>query len=211
MSKKALLVVDMQNDFLPNGALGVEFSDEIIPLINQMVKLPFDVRIASKDFHPPGHCSFASTWGKKPGECILIGNVEQTLWPDHCVQGTWGAEISSQLDASHFDLSIHKGMDPKVDSYSVFYDQKKHRSTGLEDVLREGKVTDLYLAGLTTEYCVFYSCLDAIDLGFKTHVILDACRGVDLRPGDVETALRRMIEHGAELVTTEQVVKRIGG
>ncbi len=208
MTKNALIVVDIQNDFLPNGALGVQGGDEIIPLVNRLVQLPFDLCLASQDYHPPHHCSFASAWQKNPSERILINGQEQTLWADHCVQGTFGAAFSKDLDVSHFTHITHKGIDPSVDSYSTFFDNQKLRSTGLEEYLQKKGVTDLYFAGLTTEYCIFYSVQDAISLGYKVHVILDACRGIDLRPGDVEKAVRKMMELGAELVTVEQVIKR---
>lgn len=208
MVKSALIVVDIQNDFLPDGALGVPGGYDIIPLINSMVKLKFDVCVASQDFHPPQHCSFASRWSKKPGESILIDGIKQTLWPDHCVQGTFGCEFSSKLDTKHFEHIAHKGIDPNVDSYSIFFDNQKHRSTGIDDILRQKGITDLYFAGLTTEYCIKYSVVDAISLGYKAHIILDACRGVDLKPGDVETAIRKMVESGAELMSTEQVINR---
>lgn len=208
MGKSALIVVDIQNDFLPNGSMGIApAADKIIPLINSLVKLPFDVCVASGDFHPPHHCSFASTWEKKPGECILIDGVEQTLWPDHCVQGTFGVEFSSKLDTSHFEHIAHKGVDPKVDSYSIFFDSQKHRSTGLDDFFKSKGITDLYFAGICTEYCVFYSVIDAIQLGYKTHVVIDACYGIDLQPGNVQRAISKMVEKGSELVTTEQVQK----
>ncbi len=209
MTKNGLIIVDIQNDFLPDGALGVPGGYDIIPLINTLVPLAFDVRVASQDFHPPHHCSFASRWSKKPGESILVDGINQTLWPDHCVQGTFGCEFSSKLDTQYFEHVAHKGVDPDVDSYSVFFDNQRHRATGIDDILRKSGITDLYFAGLTTEYCVLYSVLDAVKLGYKAHVIVDACRGVDLKPGDVETAIRKIVEAGAELVTTEQVIKRV--
>lgn len=209
MATKGLIIVDVQNDFLPNGALAVQSADEILPLINLLVELPFDVCVASQDFHPKKHVSFASTWGKKANERIMVEEIEQTLWPDHCVQGTAGAEFTSQLNVSRFEHVVHKGIDPNVDSYSTFFDNQKHRTTGLEDYLRKKGVQELYFAGLTTEYCVFYSVMDALELGFTPYVIIDACRGIDLRPGDVERALRIMVERGAMLVTTDQVIKRM--
>jgi nicotinamidase/pyrazinamidase len=209
VTKTALVVVDVQNDFLPNGALGVQEGDTIIPLINELVKLKFDLILASQDFHPPHHCSFASTWKKKPKERILIDGITQMLWPDHCVQGTFGVEFSSKLDTSHFAHVAHKGVDPAVDSYSIFFDNQRRRATGLEEVLKKNAITDLYIAGLATEYCVFYSVIDAIQLGFKAHVVVDACRGINIAPGDTEKALRTMQLHGAELVTSDEVIKRV--
>lgn len=210
MRKRGLVVVDVQNDFLPGGALAVPHGDEIIPHINKLVKLPFDVCVATKDFHPPHHQSFASTWEKKPKECILVDGVMQTLWPDHCVQGTLGAEFSSKLDTSHFEYVALKGVDLQEDSYSTFFDlhHKKH-STGLDEFLRSKGATDLYFAGLATDYCVLYSVLDAIELGYKAYIIVDACRGIELQKGDVEAAFEKMQQQGAECITTEQVIKKL--
>ncbi len=209
MAKTALVVVDIQNDFSPGGSMGIApAAADIIPLINKLVTLPFDSCIASGDFHPPHHCSFASTWEKKPGESIILDGVEQMLWPDHCVQGTYGEQFSPLLDTSHFEHIAHKGVDPSVDSYSIFFDCQKHRSTGLDSILKEKGVTDLYFAGICTEYCVFYSVMHALELGYKAHVIVDACYGIDLHPGDVEKAVNTMKTAGAEIVSTQQVIKR---
>ncbi len=208
MPKNALVVVDVQNDFLPGGALGVREGDQIIPCINRLVCLPFDVCVASQDYHPEHHISFASRWGKKPGEHAVVNGVDQTLWPDHCVQGTKGVEFSPQLDTTHFELVAHKGVDPEVDSYSIFFDSKKHLATGLDSFLQKKGITDIYFAGLATEYCVFYSVVDSVHLGFQPHVIIDACRGIDLNPGDIEKAIRKMQDLGAKIVTTEEVIKK---
>lgn len=208
MDSSALIVVDVQNDFLPGGALGVATADAIIPIINRLLRLPFRLRVASLDWHPRGHCSFASTWLKKPHESIIIDGIEQKLWPDHCVQGTKGAEFSSELNVSLCDHIVHKGTELNIDSYSTFFDNEKLRSTGLEDYLRGDKVQDLYFAGLTTEYCVLYSVTDALQLGFHCHVIIDACRGIDVEKGDVEKAIALMKEKGAEVVTSDIVEKR---
>ncbi len=208
MPKNALVVVDVQNDFLPGGALGVASGDQILPHINRLVALSFDVCVASQDYHPAHHISFASRWGKKPGEQTCVNGVDQTLWPDHCVQGTKGADFSSNLDTSHFELVAHKGVNPEVDSYSIFFDSKKQLATGLDEFLQKKQITDVYFAGLATEYCVFYSVVDSIHLGFKPHVIIDACRGIDLNQGDVERAIQKMQDLGAEIVTTDEVVRR---
>jgi nicotinamidase/pyrazinamidase len=210
MKKCALIVVDIQNDFLPSGALGVAGADSVVPLINALVKLPFDIRVASQDWHPQKHCSFASTWNKKSGEHIRIGDIEQTLWSDHCVQGTYGADFAKTLDTSRFDLIIRKGQEHNVDSYSTFYDNKKARSTGLEAFLKESGIEDLYFAGLTTEYCIYYSVLDACDLGFNAFVIMDACRGIELQEGDVLKAITDMKARGAQCISAKEVIERIG-
>jgi nicotinamidase/pyrazinamidase len=208
MGSNALIVVDMQNDFLPNGALGVKDGDVIIPIINRLLRLPFDVRVASLDWHPKGHCSFASTWNKKPRERIIIEGIEQKLWPDHCVQGTKGAEFSSEINVSLCDHIVHKGTEVMIDSYSAFFDNQKRRSTGLDAFLKHADVQDLYIAGLTTEYCVLYSVMDALELGFSCHVIIDACRGIDVEKGDVAKAIDIMKERGVEIVTSDIVEKR---
>jgi nicotinamidase/pyrazinamidase len=203
--KKALIIVDVQNDFLPGGALAVPFGDEIIPNINRMVQLPFDQIVATQDWHPRRHVSFASTWGKKPGEHITHGSIDQILWPDHCVQGSRGAKFSRKLDTSHFHKIIHKGSDANIDSYSTFFDNLGLRSTGLEGYLREKECEELYFAGLATDYCVLYSVRDALTLGLQSFVVTDACRGIDSEPGDVERALEEMRERGAILLSTLDV------
>jgi nicotinamidase/pyrazinamidase len=208
MDSSALIVVDLQNDFLPKGAMGVESAGVIVPIINRLLRLPFKVRVASLDWHPKGHCSFASTWQKKPRESILLDGIEQTLWPDHCVQGTKGAEFSSLLNVSLCDHIVHKGTELNIDSYSTFFDNQQLRSTGLDSFLKREKVRDLYFAGLTTEYCVLYSVTDALQLGFQCHVIIDACRGIDVKKGDVEKAIALLEDMGAEIVTSDIVEKR---
>lgn len=201
--KRALIIVDVQNDFLPGGTFAVPQGDEVLPLVKQLVHMPFDIKVATQDWHPPGHCSFASTWSKRVGEHILVDKVDQILWPDHCVQDTVGAELSKELDLASFDKIVHKGTDSRVDSYSTFFDNQSGKSTGLENYLHQHKITDLYIAGLTTEYCVFYSSLDALDLGFRPHVIIDACRGINV--DDVEQACQKMKEKGVKFVTTHEI------
>lgn len=201
----ALLVVDLQNDFLPGGALGVKGGDQIVPLIDSLVKKPFDVIVASKDWHPKGHVSFASRHHVTPGHVVQLPDSEQILWPDHCVQKSQGAEFCPGWDVSKVEAVFYKGIDPEIDSYSAFFDNQHRRSTGLASYLREKGIETLYIAGLTTEYCVAYSVHDAIQLGFKTYVVLDACRGVELHPGDVENAERKMQELGALFVKTNDL------
>lgn len=203
--KRALIIVDVQNDFLPGGSLPVAQGDEVIAPINRLVTLPFDLIVATKDFHPERHMSFASTWGKTIGERILVDGIEQILWPDHCIQGTKGSEFSDKLDTSRFDMVVHKGKDPKVDSYSTFFDNEMLHSTGLEDALRKLGVEELYFAGLATDYCVLYSVVDACNLGFQTNVVIDACRGVEVLPGDCMRACQMMKDKGAHFITTTEV------
>ena len=138
---------------------------------------------------------------KKPGDHIQLGGLDQILWPQHCVQGTWGAEFAPGWDVTQIDKVIYKGTDPLIDSYSTFYDNGHRKSTGLENYLREKGVNEVFIAGLTTEYCVTYSVLDALQLGFRPYVIVDACRGVNLEPDDIENALGTMRRAGAVLLS----------
>lgn len=202
---KALILVDLQNDFMPGGALAVPQGDEIIPLINELVHYPFDLIIATKDWHPADHGSFASNHRKKVGEHIQLAGIDQILWPVHCLQGSLGAEFAPGWDTTTIDRVIYKGTNPLIDSYSTFFDNEHLQSTGLEDYLREKGAKDLFIAGLVTEYCVKYSVLDAIQLGFHPYVIVDACRGINLNPGDTEAALQVMRAAGAILLPFNEV------
>ncbi len=191
--------MDIQNDFLPGGALPVPDGDLIIPRINALQN-EYDLIIATKDWHPPHHVSFAKTHpGKVPGDVILVQGSEQRLWPVHCVQGTFGAEFSPLLNTEKISHVIHKGTHPEIDSYSTFFDNVHGRSTGLEEFLRERNVKEIAIAGLATDYCVKYSVLDALKLGFSVSVIFNACKGIDLNKGDVDAAIREMKLAGATL------------
>jgi nicotinamidase/pyrazinamidase len=197
---KALIIVDLQNDFLPGGALPVPHGDEVIPLANEL-QSRFDVVVATKDWHPPDHGSFAANHpGKKPGHRIILDGIEQILWPVHCVQNTRGAEFAPSFDTSRIAHVFHKGIDPLIDSYSTFFDNAHRRETGLADYLKQRSIKDIYLMGLALDYCVKYSALDAQHLGLKTHIILDGCRGIELMPGDVERALDEMKRAGATIL-----------
>lgn len=195
---KALIIVDLQNDFLPGGALAVKDGDKIIESINKLLKQSFDVKVASKDWHPKDHTSFAVVHGKKVGERIKLNNKSQVLWPIHCVQDSLGAEFSKKFDTGQIEKIFYKGTDKNADSYSVFFDHA-NKSTGLYEFLKEKNVDEVFLAGLTTEYCVKYSALDALKLGFKTHVIVDACKAVNLHPDDETDALTEMQTAGVIL------------
>ena len=197
---KALIIVDMQHDFMPTGALGVAQADTLVPLINQLMD-QFDHIIATMDWHPKGHISFASAHHKKVGETIRVGNLEQRLWPDHCIQNSAGAALVKGLKQSRIEHIFHKGVDLKVDSYSVFFDRSRRRSTGLGDHLHKMGIKELYFAGVATDYCVLYSVLDALEMGFKVFVIRDACRSID----DEEGALTQMKEKGAEIVLSSEI------
>lgn len=204
---KALILVDLQNDFFPGGALAVNQAFEILPVINQLLHAKFDLIVATKDWHPRDHGSFAPNYGKKPGERIVLAGLEQILWPIHCVQGTHGSEFVQGWDVSKVDKVVYKGTDKDVDSYSTFFDNGHRKSTGLYDYLRSKQITDLYLAGLATDYCVKYSMLDAAKLGFDNiYVIADACRGVNLQPEDSELALKQMQEVGARIIQSKDIL-----
>jgi nicotinamidase/pyrazinamidase len=193
---KALLIVDLQNDFLPGGALPVPRGDEVIPLANELQRR-FELVLATQDWHPPNHGSFAANHpGKKSGNRIMLDGIEQILWPAHCVQNTHGAEFAPGFDVNRVAHVFHKGIDPRIDSYSTFFDNAHRRHTGLADYLRKRSIKDIYLMGLALDYCVKYSALDARHLGLNTHVILDGCRGIDLEPGDINRALDEMKRAG---------------
>jgi len=203
---KALLIVDIQNDFLPGGALGVADGDKVIPLINKLSGHDFDIVIASKDWHPENHGSFAATHGKKPGEHVELKGLDQILWPVHCVQGSSGAELSDELSQSKIDKVFFKGTDQEIDSYSAFFDNGHLKSTGLGDFLKSKGITDVYIAGIATDYCVKFSVIDAAKLGFKTYVVIDACKPVNLQEGDEDRAVEEMKEVGAKILTTDDVL-----
>ena len=199
---KALIIVDVQNDFLPGGALGVPEGDQVIPVINQL-SADFDLVFTSQDWHPPNHCSFAASHpNKKIGDRILIGGLEQILWPVHCVQNTYGAELAAALHPKVITggVRISKGTHERVDSYSCFFDNQRERETGLQQLLRENSVDDLTIVGLATDYCVKATVLDACDLGFRVTVHQNACRAVNLSPDDGVKALASMKRAGAEVL-----------
>lgn len=203
-SKNALIVIDLQNDFMPFGALPTKDGQEVVEIANRLMP-KFDVVVASQDWHPADHGSFASQYaGKKPGDQIKLNGVDQTLWPDHCVQGTKGAEIVEGLHTSDIERYFQKGVDPSIDSYSTFFDNAHKRETGLHHYLKELFVKDVYVMGLATDYCVKFSVLDALKLGYNTYVIVDGCRGVNLSPDDSEKALAEMEWAGARLTTSDE-------
>lgn len=195
-----LILVDLQNDFMPGGALAVPRGDEVISVANQLAAR-FDFVVASQDWHPPKHESFASQHeGHQPGETIQLHGLTQVLWPDHCVQGTHGAEFYQGLDQSRVSEVFQKGTDPGIDSYSTFFDNARLRSTGLGERLRECNVDTVYLLGLATDYCVKFSALDAVSLGFRTKLVPEGCRGIDLVAGDVQRAWDELRSAGVDIV-----------
>lgn len=202
---KALIIVDVQNDFCPGGALAVPEGDRVVPVINRL-QARFDLVVATQDWHPPDHGSFAANHpGRQPGEFIELGGLEQVLWPVHCVQHTPGAAFHPDLDVARVAQVFQKGIDPNIDSYGAFFDNGHRRSTGLDDYLKERAVADVYIGGLATDYCVKYTALDAVRLGFATHVIEDACRGVNLEEGDVVRAVEEMRSHGVMIVHSKEI------
>lgn len=175
---KALLIIDIQNDFLPKGSLAVEKGDEIIPTVNR-IQNKFDLIIATQDWHPENHKSFASNHpNKNVFDVINLNGLEQVLWPNHCIQGTFGAEFSSELNTKNISAIIRKGMNSEIDSYSGFFDNGKQNNTGLLGLLNDKKVSDVYVCGLAADYCVYYTAKDAVENGFKTYYIEDATKAI---------------------------------
>lgn len=198
---KALILVDIQNDFLPGGALAVPQGDEVVPVANRLMP-EYELVIATQDWHPADHQSFASQHGGHAiGEVITVGGLDQVLWPDHCVQGTPGADFAAELNTDGVDHVNRKGTDRMIDSYSGFYDNGHHKTTGLGDYLKERGVAAVDVMGLATDYCVKFTALDAIKLGFEVRLITEGVRGVELAPGDCEKAIHLMEEAGVELET----------
>ncbi|MBK5566742.1 bifunctional nicotinamidase/pyrazinamidase [Ensifer sp. SSB1] len=198
MADKALVVVDVQNDFCPGGALAVAGGDDIVPMINGMIGR-FEHVVLTQDWHPAGHSSFASSHpGKSPFEMIAMPYGGQTLWPDHCVQGSAGADFHPALEWTRAELLIRKGFRPEIDSYSAFFENDRRTPTGLTGYLRDRGIKKVTLCGLATDFCVAFSALDAVAQGFSTSVILEACRGIDLN-GSLQAMITRMRDAGVEL------------
>ena len=196
-----LILVDLQNDFMPGGALPVPRGDEVIGLANRLAAR-FDYVVASQDWHPSSHRSFASQHpGHSAGDIIELNGLSQVLWPDHCVQCTAGAEFHPALNQSCVDAVFKKGTDRELDSYSAFYDNARRRSTGLGEHLKSLGIESACLMGLATDYCVRFSAVDAASLGLRTSVIREGCRGIDLAPGDIDRAWKQMEEAGVNVVS----------
>ena len=204
----SLLLVDIQNDFLPGGALAVPDGDAVIPVANRLMP-HFHTVIATQDFHPDDHRSFADMHeGQLIGDVIKLDGLEQILWPRHCVQGTDGADLSDKLESMHIDQVVTKGCDHEIDSYSGFYDNGKRKQTGLADLLRGKEIADVWILGLATDYCVMATALDAVAAGFRTHLIEDGVRAVDINAHDGKRAIDRMREAGVEVVSSDEVLRR---
>lgn len=205
------MIVDLQNDFMPGGALGVPDGDATVPVANALAPI-FPRVVATQDWHPRDHGSFASTHPDKvPGDIVELGGVSQVLWPDHCVQGTPGASFHSSLNVASICRVIRKGADPGIDSYSAFFDNDRRSSTGLDLYLHAHGVLELVIMGLATDYCVRASALDAIGLGFRVTVAADGCRAVDVTPGDGERALAEMHTSGVKIVSSAELLDTTHG
>jgi Amidases related to nicotinamidase len=202
----ALLIVDLQNDFCPGGALEVPEGDVIVPLVNDLAK-NFDHVIQTQDWHPEGHQSFASSHPEHaPNDVIEMDYGDQVLWPDHCVQGTAGAEFHPDLDTTHTQLVIRKGFRPEIDSYSAFYENDGETATGLAGYLRERDIDTLYLCGLATDFCVKWSAVDGREEGFDVYVIEDATRGID-QDGSLAQAWEDMNNAGVQVVSSDAAME----
>lgn len=197
---KALLLIDLQNDFCPGGALAVSEGDHTLAIANRLMD-HFKLVVATQDWHPIGHESFAVHHsGKKPGDLIDLHGLTQVLWPIHCVQNSFGADFARELNQSGIHDVFTKGTDPGIDSYSGFFDNGHRKATGMGDYLKQKGVDTVYIMGLATDYCVKFTALDALQLGFTTYLITDGCRGVDLQPEDSHHAIREMEQKGVNLV-----------
>lgn len=202
---KALIIIDVQNDFLKDGALAIKNSNSIIPLINRLIP-HFSHVVATQDWHPKNHVSFASTFNKQVGEIVDTPNGKQILWPPHCVQNSFGAKLSNDLDQNKIEHIVQKGVDPQIDSYSAFFDNVRLTTTSLYDYLVNHNIDELYFVGLATDYCVKYSVLDALLLNFKTFVIVDACRAINLKKDDEKLAIEEMQRAGANIILSKKIL-----
>lgn len=202
---KTLLLIDLQNDFCPGGALAVDEGNLLIPIANALMP-KFDLVIATQDWHPATHGSFAANhpW-RRPGQVIDLNGLPQVLWPIHCVQESFGAEFVQSLNTAGIHKVFVKGTDPEIDSYSGFFDNGHRKATGLGDYLKEMGVTEVWVMGIATDYCVKFTVLDALELGFKVNLIEDACRGVNLQAGDVTQAVSDMQSKGANVVHVQDI------
>jgi len=199
----ALIVIDVQNDFCPGGALAVPKGDEIVPLVNRLLE-QFQHVVLTQDWHPKGHSSFASTHKGDPFTAIKLGYGDQTLWPDHCVQGTKGAEFHRDLVARESELILRKGFRKEIDSYSAFYENDRATKTGLNGYLRDRGLKRLFMCGLATDFCVAWSALDGRREGFPIIVVEDACRAIDLN-GSLTAARGEMLKAGITLSNSSQI------
>ncbi len=197
---KVLLIIDVQNDFCPAGALAVNGGDEVVPVINSII-WKFNRVVATQDWHPADQISFASNHkGKQPFDEIELNGYRQTLWPDHCVQGSRGADFHPDLNTTLVDLIVRKGTSSDIDSYSAFLENDRHTKTGLDGYLSSIGASEVFVCGLATDFCVYYSAMDAHRFGFKTTVIIDACRGIDMPAGTVSRVVDEMRNAGIRII-----------
>ncbi len=206
---RTLLLVDLQNDFLPGGALPVQGGEAVIAVANKLQPF-FDLVLAAQDWHPSNHTCFAANQpGKSPGDVVEMHGLPQTLWPIHCVESTKGAQFSPFLNRDKIAKVFHKGTDAGVDSYSAFFDNAHLRDTGLGKYFKRNQISEIYLMGLATEYCIQWSALDAISLGLSCCVITDGCRPINVNPEDEAKAYQKMTDAGVHLAKSEQVIRAI--
>ncbi len=200
---KALLIIDIQNDFIPGGALAVPAGDQIVPIVNELQQ-KFDLVVATQDWHPQSHKSFASNHsGKKPFEVIDLNGMEQVLWPDHCMQGAVGAEFPASLETAKIEAIFRKGTNPEIDSYSGFFDNGHLKTTGLADYLRGKDVKEVFLVGLAGDYCVYYSAKDALVEGLGTCLVEDAVRALDKE--QFEKVKKDISSRGGRIVKSNEI------
>jgi nicotinamidase/pyrazinamidase len=196
--RSALIAVDLQNDFCEGGRLAVPGGERVVGVVNSLLP-KFENIVMSQDWHPRGHVSFASSWpGRAPYDSVEAEGIAQVLWPDHCVQGSAGAALHPALEADRYSILIRKGFRPRLDSYSCFFENDRRTPTGLEGWLRSIGAAELFVAGLATDFCVLYTVLDALRLGFPVRVVEDAVAGVDVPPGGAALAIAAMRREGAE-------------
>jgi nicotinamidase/pyrazinamidase len=201
----ALILVDIQNDFIPGGSLPVPFGDQIIPLVNELQN-SFNLIVATQDWHPQGHKSFASAHaGKNTFDKVMLHGLEQVLWPDHCIQGSAGARFHSNLVMNKVEAIFRKGMDPEIDSYSGFYDNGYKKSTGLAGYLREHKVKKVFVCGLAGDYCVFYTAKDALKENFETYIVEDATRSISAE--GFEKAKAEIFSSGGQVTSSAMLYR----
>ena len=204
---KALLIIDIQNDFCEGGNLAVKNSLEIIPVVNNLIKKfekNNDFIIATKDWHPADHKSFASVSNTKVGEIGTLNGLPQVWWPNHCIENTKGSEFHKDL--LPVKNIVYKGNDPEVDSYSGFFDNNKVHKTKLDEILKENNIDTLYILGLATDYCVKFTVLDALSLGYKVYLVADGCKGVNINPDDSEKAVEEMKNAGAVIIKSCKIL-----
>ena len=198
-SPSAIIVVDVQNDFCPDGALAVAGGHEVVPVINAMLP-EFGCKVFTQDWHPADHTSFASQHeGKSPFEMTTVSYGDQVLWPDHCIQGSKGAAFRPDLNVDAADMIIRKGFRPEIDSYSAFFENDQTTSTGLDGYLKTRGISSVVLTGLATDFCVFYSAMDAVKLGYNVELVLSACRGIDM-DRSLDAAMSQMRDAGVNIV-----------